>query len=145
MQVRGRLMAGWFLGLVLAAATAVPVAAQNATVHGVVTDSATGRNLEGALVSDSVFLQFNNPTEPLSVQLQRTQEVAPEEALLARHLRHRPAARHRPSCSCLSPSAAARVNRASATEARGCSRPSPQMRQIRGRTPRSHREFQRSS
>ena len=51
MQVRGRLMAGWFLGLVLAAATAVPVAAQNATVHGVVTDSATGRNLEGALVS----------------------------------------------------------------------------------------------
>ena len=26
----------------------------------------------GALVSDSVFLQFNNPTEPLSVQLQRT-------------------------------------------------------------------------
>ena len=51
MQVRGSLMAGLFLGLVLAAGAAVPVAAQNATVHGVVTDSATGRNLEGALVS----------------------------------------------------------------------------------------------
>jgi TonB-linked SusC/RagA family outer membrane protein len=51
MQVRGSLMAGLFLGLVLAAFAAAPVAAQNATVHGVVTDSATGRNLEGALVS----------------------------------------------------------------------------------------------
>jgi hypothetical protein len=51
MQVRGSLIAGFVLGLVLAAGAALPVAAQNATVRGVVTDSATGRNLEGALVS----------------------------------------------------------------------------------------------
>src|SRR4029453_19620295 len=51
MEVGGGLMAGLFPGLVLAAAAAVPVAAQNATVHGVVTDSATGRNLGSALVS----------------------------------------------------------------------------------------------